>query len=112
MRSLVLADPRGMTFSRNEKILYFLITAFFISLFLPGMPVINNIFTGAILLHSFFYNTFAAKKQLLRQRKAILFMLLFFLLHIISALRPWSAWVMRWGNMRNSTMPAGYTMTA
>jgi O-antigen ligase len=86
MRSLVLVDPRGMAFSRKEKILYFGIAAFFISLFLPGMPVINNIFTGAILLHSFFYNTLAAKKQLLRQRKAILFMLIFFLFHIISAL--------------------------
>src|SRR5450432_1344524 len=86
MRSFVLVDPRGMAFSRNEKILYFEVAAFFISLFLPGMPVINNIFTGIILLHSFFYNTLAAKKQLLRQRKAILFMLLFFLFHIVSAL--------------------------
>jgi len=86
MRSLVLADPDGKTFTRKEKILYFLVAGFFVSLCLPGMPVINNIFTGAILLHSFFCNELAEKKQLLRQRKAIWFMLLFFLLHIIGAL--------------------------
>jgi O-antigen ligase len=86
MKSLVLIDSRGKNFSPKEKILYFLVAAFFISLFLPGMPVINNIFTGTILLHSFFYNTLVEKKQLLRQRKAILLMLLFYLLHILSAL--------------------------
>src|ERR1700733_9430881 len=86
MKSLVLVRSGGKAFSSKEKILYFLVAAFFISLFLPDMPVINNIFTGAILVHSFFYNNLAAKKQLLRQRKAVLLMLLFYLLHILSAL--------------------------
>ncbi len=86
MRSLVLADPHGKRFTRKEKILYFLLAGFFVSLCLPGMPVINNIFTGAILLHSFFYHEPPEKKRLLRQRKAVWFMLLFFLLHTIGAL--------------------------
>jgi O-antigen ligase len=86
MKSIVLADSRGKAFTQKEKILYFLVTAFFISLFLPDMPVINNIFIGALLLYSFFYNTLTAKRQLLRERGAIQFMLLFYLLHIFSSL--------------------------
>jgi O-antigen ligase len=86
MKSLVLADSRGKAFTRKEKSLYFLTAGFFISLFLPDMPVINNIFIGALLVYSFFYNTLSEKKQLLGQRAAIQFMLLFYLLHILSAL--------------------------
>jgi O-antigen ligase len=70
----------------KEKIVYFLVALFFITLFLPDMPVLNNIAVGAILLHSFFYNSIAEKRQLFRQRKEIGFMLLFYLLHIVSAL--------------------------
>ncbi len=86
MKSLVLLDPLAKTFTRKEKILYFLVAGFFISLFLPDMPVVNNIFVGAILLAGFFFNSLAEKRQLLRQRKGVLFMLLFYALHIVSAL--------------------------
>jgi O-antigen ligase len=86
MKSLVLLDSRGKAFPHKEKILYFLVAAFFISLFLPDMPVINNIFVGALLLYTFFYNSLIAKKQLLLQRPAIQFMLLFYLLHIVSGI--------------------------
>jgi O-antigen ligase len=84
MKELLLMDLAGKTFSVREKILYFLMAGWFITLFLPDMPVLNNIVTGAILLHSFFYNTLADKWKCLRQRKEILFMLLFYFLHIIS----------------------------
>ena len=49
MRSLVLADAPAMAFTRKERILYFLIAAFFVSLFFADMPVLNNICVGAIL---------------------------------------------------------------
>jgi len=85
MRFILLLDPAGRAFARKEKILYFGVGAFFISLLLPDMPVINNIITGAIVLNCFLYNSFAEKRRLLRQRKEIVFMLLFYGLHIVSA---------------------------
>lgn len=56
-----------------------------VTLYLPSMPVINNIFIGLIVVYSFFLNSLQEKWQLLRQRKAILLMLLFFLWNIVSA---------------------------
>ena len=85
MRSILLLDPTGKAFAIKEKILYFGVGAFFISLLLPDMPVINNIVTGAIVLNCFLYNSFAEKKQLLWRRKEILLMVLFYGLHIVSA---------------------------
>ncbi len=84
MRSLLLLDPAGRTFATKEKILYFGVGAFFISLLLPDMPVINNIVIGGIILNCFLYNSLAEKKQLLWKRKEILCMILFYFLHIVS----------------------------
>ena len=85
MKALLLLDFTGKVFLQKEKILYWLLSAFFVSLFLPEMPVINNTFIIAVVLHSCFYNTFAEKGQLLRKRAEIICMLLFYGLHIISA---------------------------
>jgi len=82
--------------SLKEKILYWLVTAFFCTLFLPDMPVFNNIFTAGIFVFSFFYNPgtnerpsfshiMAEKWRLLTARKEVLLMILFYLLHIVSA---------------------------
>jgi O-antigen ligase len=86
MRSLLLLDPAARIFSLRERLLYFGIAAFFISLFLPDMPVINNIIIGGLFLVSLIYNPFAEKVQLLRQRKEIALMILFFLWHIVSGI--------------------------
>jgi hypothetical protein len=72
--------------STKEKILYWLTAGFFITLLLPGAPVINNFFTGALFLFSWSYGNARDKWRALRQRKEIVFMLLFYLLHIVSAL--------------------------
>lgn len=85
MKSLLLLDLTGRVFLKKEKILYWLVSAFFISLFLPDMPVVNNILIGATVLHSCFYNSFAEKGHLLRARKEVWMMILFYLLQIISA---------------------------
>jgi len=85
MKALLLLDFTGKVFLQKEKILYWLLSAFFVSLFLPEMPVINNTFIIAVVLHSFFYNTLAEKGQLLRKRAEIICMLLFYGLHIVSA---------------------------
>jgi O-antigen ligase len=86
MQSLFLLDPKAGAFALKEKIFYFLVVVFFITLFLPDMPVLNNITVGAILLHSFFFNSLAEKRRLIRQRREISFMLLFYLFQIASAL--------------------------
>ncbi|MHA4808707.1 O-antigen ligase family protein [Flavitalea flava] len=86
MKSLLLLDLTGRVFEKKEKILYWLISVFFLSLFLPDMPVINNILIGATVMHSCFYNSLVEKRQLLRQRKEIMLMIVFYLLHLLSAL--------------------------
>ena len=86
MRSLLLLDPAARIFSLRERLLYFGIAAFFISLFLPDMPVINNVTIGGLFLVSLIYNPFAEKVQLLRQRKEIALMILFFVWHIVSGI--------------------------
>jgi O-antigen ligase len=84
MRSILLLDPEAKIFSFKEKALYFLFAAFFISLALPDMPVVQNIVIGGIVLLSLFYNSFAEKGRLLGERKEILLMILFYVLHLIS----------------------------
>jgi O-antigen ligase len=86
MRSILLLDPTAKIFSLKEKTLYFLIAAFFISLFLPDMPVINNAVIGGIILLSLFYNPFPEKGRFLKERKEVLLMVIFYLLHLLSAL--------------------------
>jgi O-antigen ligase len=86
MKALLLLDFTGKVFSKKEKILYWLLSAFFVSLFLPEMPVVNNTLIIAIVLDCCFFNSWQEKARLLRRRKEILFMILFYLLHVISAL--------------------------
>ncbi|HEY4063418.1 MAG TPA: O-antigen ligase family protein [Puia sp.] len=84
MRSILLLDPTAKIFSLREKALYFLLAAFFISLGLPDMPVVQNVVIGGIVVLSLFYNPFREKARLLKDRKEIVLMLLFFLMHIVS----------------------------
>jgi O-antigen ligase len=86
MKALLLLDFTGKVFSKKEKILYWLLSAFFISLFLPEMPVVNNVLIIAVVVDCFFFNSLAEKAQLLRSRKEISLMVLFYLLQVISAL--------------------------
>jgi O-antigen ligase len=85
MKALFLADLAEFKFTAKEKILYILIALFFITLYLPTMPVINNIFIALIFGFSFIFNSINDKISLLKQRKAVLLMILFYLLHLISA---------------------------
>jgi Lipid A core - O-antigen ligase and related enzymes len=78
-------DEQAGLLNKKEKWLYGLITAFLLTLYLPHIPVITNIIFGGIAVFSFFYNSWDDKKRLLRQRKDVLIILLFYLLHIISA---------------------------
>jgi O-antigen ligase len=62
-----------------------LFTVFFLSLFLPGMPVVTNLLIAALFVYCCRFNSPAAKARLLQSRPAIVAMLLFFLLQVISA---------------------------
>ncbi|MBS1659410.1 MAG: O-antigen ligase family protein [Bacteroidetes bacterium] len=85
MRSILLLDSAAKIFSLRERLLYFGIAAFFISMFLPNMPVVNNVIIGAVVLTSLLYNPFREKVRLLKERKEIILMIAFYILHIISA---------------------------
>ena len=84
MRSLLLLDPAAKIFSLRERLLYFGIALFFVSMFLPDMPVINNIIIGGVVLVSFLYNPFSEKVRLFRERKEVMLMILFYIWHIVS----------------------------
>lgn len=84
MRSLLLLDPAAKIFSLRERLLYFGIALFFVSMFLPDMPVVNNIIIGGVVLVSFLYNSFSEKVRLFRERKEIMLMVLFYIWHIVS----------------------------
>jgi O-antigen ligase len=67
----------------KERILYLLVFVFFLTLYFPFSPVVNNICIGLLFSYSFFfYNSFAEKLQLLKRRKSVIAMLLFYLLHV------------------------------
>jgi O-antigen ligase len=85
MRSLLLLDPAAKIFSLRERLLYFGIALFFVSMFLPDMPVINNIIIGGVVLVSFLYNPFSEKVRFFRERKEVMLMVVFYIWHIISA---------------------------
>ena len=74
------------TLPLSETCLLGLIIAFYFSLFLPDMPVVNNVLIAAIFACCLLFNSPAEKWRLLRSRAGILLMLLFFVLQTISAL--------------------------
>ena len=85
MRSLFLMDDQAGFLTVKDKILYVLVIMFFISFYPDHMDVVNNIVVGLISIYTvFFYNSFRQKYELLRQRKEVIGMVLFYLLHVVS----------------------------
>lgn len=86
LKYLLLKDAAGSSFSKKEKWLYALLACFFTTLYFRSMPVINNIFIGAIFLYSFYFNAISEKLRLFRQRPEIKGILFFYALNVLSAL--------------------------
>src|SRR5581483_6281939 len=86
MRSLFLMDDQRTQLNKKEKILYALVVLFLLTFYAPYIPAVNNIVIGGIALFSFFYNSFCEKWILVKQRKELVLMVLFYLLHIISSI--------------------------
>ena len=84
MKSMFLSEDNENNLTAKEKVLYALTAFFFITLYLPSMPVINNVFIGLIFIYSFFFNTIREKLDLLKQRKEVIAMIIFYLIHVIS----------------------------
>jgi O-antigen ligase len=87
MRSLFLIDDQAGLLTIKDKILYILVVIFLLTFYPSHIPSINVI--ALVLLAAycfFFYNSFPSKLDLLRRRKEVAAMAIFYLLHIISAL--------------------------
>ena len=70
--------------TRQERIIFTLITIFFITLFPSWLRIVNIIVIGAIFISCFVFFPLREKLDLLRQRKSVQSMLLFFLLILLS----------------------------
>src|SRR5215469_1727509 len=68
----------------KEKILFVLVLFFLSTLFLPWLKVLNVIAAVALCVYSFFQTSFKEKWQIIKERKYISWMLLFFLVIVIS----------------------------
>jgi O-antigen ligase len=71
--------------SKKEYVLLALVSAFFICLYLPDMPVVNNIVVAALFVYCFFVNPLTIHLICLRDRPALLLLLGFCILQVISA---------------------------
>jgi O-antigen ligase len=87
MRSLFLLDDQAGLLSIKDKLLYVLVVIFFITFYPSHIPSVNVVSLVILSLYSFFiYGSFREKWQLLRQRKEVLAMAAFYLLHIVSSI--------------------------
>ncbi|HVS95672.1 MAG TPA: O-antigen ligase family protein [Puia sp.] len=74
-----------MDATAKENIFATLLGVFFISLYLPDMPVVTNILIAGLFVYCFFFNPVGARRFHLAHRPALLLMLLFFAVQIVSA---------------------------
>jgi O-antigen ligase len=70
--------------TKKEKILFVLILFFLATLFFPWVKLINIIAASLLCLYAFFSNSWKEKGGLLKERKYILWMFLFFVMVTIS----------------------------
>lgn len=82
MKALFLADAPSLT--RQERILYLLVAGFFLTLYMG--PFLNNLFIGALFLHTFFVFSTRDRLRTLAARKDLLLVILFYLYNVVSGL--------------------------
>ncbi len=88
MKTLFLTDAEAEQLKWQEKVFYWLVLVFFITLFIPRIPVVVSCLQGVFVILSFFFNNLKEKLRLLKQRPFIVFITACYLLHVISLL--WS----------------------
>lgn len=86
MRSLFLMDDEAGLLTIKDKILYVLLVIYLLTFYPGHMPAVNNIAVALFSIYCFFfYSSFREKFYLLRKRREVVVMALFYLLHIVSA---------------------------
>jgi O-antigen ligase len=86
MRSLFLKDDQAGLLTVKDKILYVLVGIFLVSFYPDHMTVVNNVVLILLATYCFFiYNSFREKFYLLRKRKEVVAIVLFYLLHVVSS---------------------------
>jgi O-antigen ligase len=86
MRSLFLMDNKAGLLTIKDKILYVLVMIFLITFYPSHIPSVNVTALVLLSVYCFFvYQPFRQKFQLLRQRREVVAMTLFYLLHIVSS---------------------------
>jgi len=87
MRSIFLLDDQAGLLTLKDKILYVLVVIFFVTFYPSHIPSVNVVSVVLLSVYSFIiYGSFREKLSLLRQRKEVLAMAAFYLLHIVSSL--------------------------
>jgi len=87
MRSFFLLDDQAGLLTLKDKLLYVFVVIFFVTFYPSHIPSVNVVALVLLSLYSFFiYGSFREKWYLLRQRKEVLGMAAFYLLHIVSSL--------------------------
>jgi O-antigen ligase len=84
LQYLTLTDNSG-SFTKKEKILYVIFFCFLLTFYLPTKPVLNNIVLWLGVVLSFVSNTLSEKLKLLRERPAIILIIAFFGMHVVSS---------------------------
>ena len=86
MKSFFLLDEQSSILNNRERILYFILVIFFFTLYMPAVTWLYNVLMYVIFVYSFFFNCLAEKWTILKSRKGILIVIIFFLLNCLSAL--------------------------
>ncbi len=82
---LLLKDPAAVSFSKKEKILYYLLAIFFLSLYAPVITWVYNAGMWMFVAYCLVFNSVQEKKVIFKERKLLLAIILFFLFSCISA---------------------------
>jgi len=87
MRSLFLLDEQAGLLTLKDKLLYVLMVIFFATFYPSHIPSVNVVAVVILSLYCLFiYGSFRENLSLLRQRKEVIAMAAFYLLHIVSSL--------------------------
>jgi O-antigen ligase len=84
MTTKIFNPNAGVVGRGKETVLLVLAGLFFFTFYLPGSPLINNIVIVCLVIFCAFFNNGIEKLRLLKQRPAVIFITLFYILQIFS----------------------------
>lgn len=81
---LIFTPKAGAVPKGKDSWLLISLGLFLTTFFIPGAPVVNNLAIVLLAICCFAYNSFKEKISLLKERPAIIFIIIFFLLQVLS----------------------------